>query len=80
MFIAARLIWRFLRMRVLSGPSNPFLSAFSGAFKALGYTVASPFLLIALLGALLVVAIDFAIFRTRDMLLGHPEPKGLWEF
>lgn len=67
-------------MYVLSGPSNLILRAFAGAFKALGYAVAAPFMLIALLGALLVVMVDFAVFRLHDMLLGHPEPKGLWEF
>lgn len=67
-------------MYVLSGPSKFILRAFAGAFKALGYTFAAPFMLIALLGALLVVTVDFAVFRVQDMLLGHPEPKGLWEF
>ena len=67
-------------MYVPTGPSKSILRAFAGAFHALAYTAAVPFLLIAVVGALLVVMIDFAVFRVHDMFLGHPQPKGLWEF
>ncbi len=49
--------------------------------RALGLALAAPFLLVALLAALVAVLADFACFRlhallTRDRL----HPKGLWEF
>ena len=67
-------------MYFLNGPASPILHAFAGAFKTLGYLFLAPLLLIALLGALFVVVLDFTIFRIHDLILGHPEPKGLWEF
>lgn len=60
--------------------SNPILLCFAGASKALAYTFISPLAIIIILGALVVVLIDFSIFRMREMIAGQPQPKGLWEF
>jgi len=67
-------------MHALNLPTHFTLHAFSGAFKALAYTVLTPFLLVAVLGALLFVMIDFLVVRVRNLILGQPETKGLWEF
>jgi hypothetical protein len=60
--------------------SNPVFLAFAGAYKALAYTFLAPLALVTLLGALMVVMIDFANFRVRQLIAGQPEPKRLWEF
>ncbi len=67
-------------MYILDGPISPIFQSSFAPFKVLAYIVFAPFLLIAVLGALACVLVDFATFRTREMLLGHPQPKGLWEF
>jgi hypothetical protein len=66
-------------MSFLSG-SNPILLCFAGASQALAYTLVAPIAVITILGALMVVLIDFAIFRLHQIIVGQPEPKRLWEF
>jgi hypothetical protein len=66
-------------MHVLNGPPL-VLQTIVRTLRILAYGLAAPFLLIAFLAALSCVALDFAWFRTCEMLLGNPQPKGLWEF
>jgi len=67
-------------MRTLSPTPDFTFRPTSSALKLFAYALAAPFLLVAVLAALLCVVLDFAWFRTHDMLLGNPQPKGLWEF
>jgi hypothetical protein len=63
-----------------NGPSDPIAQPIFTALKMFAYTLVAPFLLVAVLASLLCVVLDFAWFRTHEMFLGNPEPKGLWEF
>ena len=67
-------------MHVLSSSTPPFLQVLVTALKIFAYTLAAPFLLVAVLSAFACAMLDFAWFRTRHMLLGNPQPKRLWEF
>jgi hypothetical protein len=67
-------------MHVLSGPLHLFQKFASTALKLLAYGLATPILLVAVLVTLPYVLLDFTWFRTREMLLGNPQPKRLWEF
>ena len=80
MYIAARTLGDSLRMYMFNGPFSLSLRSTFAPFKILAYILFAPFLLIAAMAALVCVLIDFTIFRTRDLVAGHPEPKGLWEF
>ena len=62
------------------GPRRRHLPAHHRRLKIFAYALAAPFLLIAFLAAFVCVLLDFAWFRTHDLFLGHPQPKGLWEF
>jgi hypothetical protein len=68
------------RMHVLSGPTHLFPQFIFTTLKVFAYGLAAPFLLVAVLAALTCVLLDFTWFRTHEMLLGNPQPKGLWEF
>jgi hypothetical protein len=46
----------------------------------IGLGMAAPFLLVALLSALVTALLDFTWFRLHASLTGAPHPKGLWEF
>ena len=67
-------------MHVLSSSPHPFLQVLVTALKIFAYTLAAPFLLVAFLSSFACALLDFAWFRIHQMLLGHPQPKRLWEF
>ena len=67
-------------MRVLTGPPHLMAQSFFTVLKIFGYILAAPFLLVAILAAFAFTLVDFAWFRTHEMLLGDPQPKRLWEF
>jgi len=67
-------------MYIPSGPLSLIPQVFFSALKGIAYTLAAPFLLIAVLAALVVVLLDFTLFRIRETLHGNPHPKALWEF
>jgi cytochrome c biogenesis protein CcdA len=46
----------------------------------IGLGIAAPFLLVALLSALVTALLDFTWFRVHASFTGDPHPKGLWEF
>jgi hypothetical protein len=67
-------------MHILSGPSPLIPQVIFNTLKIFVYGLAAPFLLIAVLAAFTCVLLDFAWFRTHEMLRGNPQPKALWEF
>ncbi len=67
-------------MHVLNDPPPLTLQVIFKSLKIFAYALAAPFLLVAVLAALPCVLLDFAWFRTHEMFLGNPQPKGLWEF
>ncbi len=67
-------------MHVLTGPPHVLLQAIFNTLKIVLYGLIAPFVLVAMLAALMCVLLDFIWFRIHEMLLGNPAPKGLWEF
>jgi hypothetical protein len=67
-------------MYILNGHPNPISRLSYQPLKLIACTILAPLLLIAALGALVCVTVDFACFRTHTLLAGSPQPKGLWEF
>jgi hypothetical protein len=67
-------------MHVLSNTQHLIPPVIFDTLKLLAYGFASPFVLVAVLATLPWVLLDFAWFRTHEMLHGSPAPKGLWEF
>jgi hypothetical protein len=62
----------------LDPPVHPHLLL--ALLRWIGLGIAAPFLLVALLAALVTVVLDFTWFRFHASLTGAPHPKGLWEF
>jgi len=67
-------------MHVLSSPLRLVPQSLVTTLKIIAYTLASPFLLVAVFSAFTCAVLDFAWFRIHHMLLGNPQPKRLWEF
>ena len=61
-------------------PHRPLPASLLLTLKLIAYTLATPFLLIALLSSAVCVLLDFTCFRLRERLAGNPPPKRLWEF
>jgi hypothetical protein len=66
-------------MHILIGPPHLLPQFIFTTLEVFAYGLAAPFFLVAVLSALLFVLLDFAWFRTHQMLLGNPQSKGLWE-
>jgi len=67
-------------MHVLTGPPHLVPQFVFTALKIFLFTLAAPFLLVAVVSAFACAVLDFTWFRTHQMLLGNPQPKRLWEF
>ena len=67
-------------MHAFSGTPHLIPQFIFTTLKAFAYGLAAPFFLVAVLAALPCVVLDFAWFRTHQMLLGNPQPKAHWEF